>query len=124
MTEKELKKLIQVQEKVEKVRSQIDDLVRLHNSLLPEIKMLSNDVAFGTNYIVDDTPYVRDLRIFAISVEDVPFGGTAIGLKALRRPKRAEPEPIVEPEPTPVTRTTRRAASSSKTDRQEHSESE
>lgn len=124
MTEKELKKLVSTQEQLAKLRSQIADLVRMHNTLIPEIQRLATDVTFGTQYTVDDIPYVRDERLFSIAVEEQPFHRTAIGLKALhRKPRQVEPEAQPEPKPAPAKRTTRRAPSSSKTNRQEHSES-
>jgi hypothetical protein len=119
MTEKELKKLVAAQEQAMKMRAQVEDLVRLHNALVPEIQRLANDVAFGTNYEIDGIPYVRDERIFSIAVEEQPFHRTAIGLKALRRAKREEPqpEPVAEEPaaPTPPKRT-RRATTANKAD--------
>lgn len=129
MTEKELEKLLAVQEQAEKLRAKIEDLVRMHNKLVPEIQRLANDVAFGTNYDIAGTPYVRDQRIFSVLVEEQPFHRTAIGLKALRRPQRVKPDiepdtetaatPLETPEeaekPTPSKRT-RRATTANKAD--------
>jgi len=102
MTEKELKQIIALQDKITAIHDDLIIKIRQHNELLKDLKLMCNDLGFGTNYNVDDTPYVRDNRIFALALVEEPFGGTAIGLKSLRRPSKKQPEPPA-PKPTKAT---------------------
>lgn len=88
MNEKEVKKIVMLQERLEKTRNQINDLCDKYNTILyEELRPLVPDLLPNTLYMVDGIPYRLGDLTHGV---DWRIDTRSIGVKALHAMRRPE----------------------------------
>lgn len=96
MNEKDLKKIVTLQERITKIRDQVEDLCTKHNRILyDELRPAVTELLPNTLYMVDEIPYRLGDLDHAI---DWQILTSSIGVKRLhpmRRPEKKKDAPVV-----------------------------
>ena len=92
MNAKDVKKLIDLQGRLLKLRSQIESDVVKHNKLLmQEIKPLSQEIIHNTIYQVGNTTYKRGRVFCQLDLQEYGLGSKVEALAALRTTNLEDP---------------------------------
>jgi hypothetical protein len=96
MNEKDLKKIVALQERMDKIRSQVEEMCLKHNTILyDELDPLATELLSNTLYVVDGIPYRLGDLSHGI---DWQIHTSSIGVKCLhpmRRPEKKKDAPLV-----------------------------
>lgn len=86
MNEKDIRKIVELQGKIIKLRDRIEHDVRRHNSMvIDELRPLVGDILHNTIYQVGDMTYKRGRVFCQVRLEDYGLGPKAEGLATLRK---------------------------------------
>jgi len=82
----DIKKVVELQGKILKLKARIDKDVRRHNEMvIDELRPMLEDVQYNTIYQVGDMLYKRGKEFCQLDCEDYGLGIKADGLATLRR---------------------------------------
>ena len=82
----DIKKVVELQGKILKLKDRIDKDVRRHNEMvIDELRPMLEDVQYNTIYQVGDMLYKRGKEFCQLDCEDYGLGVKADGLATLRR---------------------------------------
>ena len=82
----DIKKVVELQGKILKLKDRIDKDVRRHNEMvIDELRPMLEDVQYNTIYQVGDMLYKRGKEFCQLNCEDYGLGIKADGLATLRR---------------------------------------
>ena len=82
----DIKKVVELQGKILKLKDRIDKDVRRHNEMvIDELRPMLEDVQYNTIYQVGDMLYKRGKEFCQLDCEDYGLGIKADGLATLRR---------------------------------------
>jgi len=86
MNEKDVKKLVELQGKILKLRERIEADVKRHNRMITdELRPMTEDILHNTIYQVGSMTYKRGRVFCQIQCEDYGLGAKAEGLATLRK---------------------------------------
>jgi hypothetical protein len=86
MNEKDVKKLVELQGRILKLKDRIEQDVRKHNKMVvEELRPMTDDILHNTIYQVGDMTYKRGRVFSQLEVQDYGLGAKAEGLATLRK---------------------------------------